>query len=66
MIVKKYQHEKSLYGEYLLKMTGNSEVVQALEQVMNISLNVLLKILVANILYPIYPLSKICFKADFF
>lgn len=55
MIVKKYQHKKSLYGEYLLKNDiSNSEVVQGLEQVMNISLNVLLKMLVANILYLLF------------
>lgn len=55
MVVKKYQHKKSLCGEYPLKNDiSNSEVVQGLEQVMNISLNALLEILVANILYPFF------------
>lgn len=55
MIVKKYQHKRSLYGEYLLKNDiSNSEVVQGPEEVMNISVNVLLKILVANTLYPLF------------
>lgn len=44
---------KSLYSKHLFKdRISNSEVVQGLEQVMNISINVLLEIPDTNILYP--------------
>jgi len=44
---------KSSYGKHLLKNgVSNSEVVQGLDQVMSISVHVLLEIPDTNILYP--------------